>query len=258
MCRLLVCTRVQPHRTIAPTWATWDTQDPLTLRPDGYPASLPPGTIAHKLALRNVQLKAMPGRYVALFDGEGSLDFGFDAKVRWIVPPDQQHHCVQCGGLCLAEFIESTGKPQQLATCCRYTHWLQCCFPSHAHLVTWQFSHTGYCTAVHDAIVQVSSVAKGRVEFEYRPTANMECHATGAAYCEWQNIATQDMQAQPEAGMQHHTAQQRLRTMLSMDTVSKPCCWSPTLLCLPASLPRPPFSHTHTPPQVVTTASGSS
>lgn len=111
------------HRTIAPPWATWDTQDPLTLRPDGYPASLPAGKIAHKLALRNVQLKAMPGLYVALFDGEGSLDFGFDAKV-WCGglcascgPATALHF--ECGGLCLTEFqIERT------AGNCHYTHWV--------------------------------------------------------------------------------------------------------------------------------------
>ncbi|KAG2452608.1 hypothetical protein HYH02_002845 [Chlamydomonas schloesseri] len=53
----------------------------LELRPDGYPARLPPNTIAHKLILRNVALHAWPGRYVVLWDGEGRLDFGFDAKV---------------------------------------------------------------------------------------------------------------------------------------------------------------------------------
>jgi hypothetical protein len=30
---------------------------------------------------------------------------------------------------------------------------------------------------------QVVSVAKGRVEFDFTPTADMACHATGAAYC---------------------------------------------------------------------------
>lgn len=34
----------------------------LELRPDGYPRSLPEGVIAHKLVLRNVQTRAMPGR----------------------------------------------------------------------------------------------------------------------------------------------------------------------------------------------------
>jgi hypothetical protein len=31
--------------------------------------------------------------------------------------------------------------------------------------------------------VQVASIGKGRVDFDYTPTANMACHATGEAYC---------------------------------------------------------------------------
>lgn len=30
---------------------------------------------------------------------------------------------------------------------------------------------------------KVSSVSKGRLEFDYTPTANPDCWATGAAYC---------------------------------------------------------------------------
>ncbi|KXZ45525.1 hypothetical protein GPECTOR_53g111 [Gonium pectorale] len=59
----------------------WDTGVALDLRPDGYPARLPPGTVAHKLLIRNVLLHVWPGRYVVLYDGDGRLDFGFDAKV---------------------------------------------------------------------------------------------------------------------------------------------------------------------------------
>ncbi|KAG2446050.1 hypothetical protein HXX76_000652 [Chlamydomonas incerta] len=59
----------------------YNTGKALELRPDGYPARLPPDTIAHKLILRNVALHAWPGRYVVLYDGEGRLDFGFDAKI---------------------------------------------------------------------------------------------------------------------------------------------------------------------------------
>jgi hypothetical protein len=32
-------------------------------------------------------------------------------------------------------------------------------------------------------VLQVASIAKGRIEFDYTPTANMACHATGAAFC---------------------------------------------------------------------------
>lgn len=59
----------------------FDTAVPLEMRPDGYPARLPLGTIAHKLVMRDVQLHAMPGRYVCLYDGDGRLDFKFDARV---------------------------------------------------------------------------------------------------------------------------------------------------------------------------------
>ena len=93
------------RRTIAPPWATWDTQDPLELRADGYPAALPPGKIAHKLAVRNVQLHSMPGRYVALYDGEGILDFGFDAKVGWTELPAE----------CISQHVNYAG-PWRVAT----------------------------------------------------------------------------------------------------------------------------------------------
>lgn len=59
----------------------FDSATPLDLTPDGYPRSLPDGVIAHKLVLRNVQLHAMAGRYVALWDGDGVVDVLFDAKV---------------------------------------------------------------------------------------------------------------------------------------------------------------------------------
>jgi hypothetical protein len=59
----------------------FDTEQALATDASGWPTSLPPGTIAHKLAVRNVRLKAVPGRYVALYDGQGRVDFGFDAKV---------------------------------------------------------------------------------------------------------------------------------------------------------------------------------
>jgi hypothetical protein len=45
-------------------------------------ASHTAGKLAHKLLLRNLQLRAMPGRWVCLYDGEGTIDLQFDAKVR--------------------------------------------------------------------------------------------------------------------------------------------------------------------------------
>jgi len=65
----------------------WDTNVSLSLSSSGYPTSLPSGQFAHKLTVRNVQLHAMPGRYVALYDGEGTLEFAFDAKVWWPMQP---------------------------------------------------------------------------------------------------------------------------------------------------------------------------
>ncbi len=59
----------------------FDSAQNLSTDAAGWPTSLPPATIAHKLALRNVLLRAPPGRYVALYDGHGSVDFGMDAKV---------------------------------------------------------------------------------------------------------------------------------------------------------------------------------
>jgi hypothetical protein len=60
----------------------FDTNDTLPLSASGWPQSLPPGRLAHKLAVRDVQLRAMPGRYLALYDGDGTVELGFDAKVR--------------------------------------------------------------------------------------------------------------------------------------------------------------------------------
>ena len=57
------------------------TGDNVTLGAHDWPTSLPPGRYVHKLALRNVQLHAPSGRYVALYDGDGTLDFNVDAKV---------------------------------------------------------------------------------------------------------------------------------------------------------------------------------
>ncbi len=104
--------------------STFDTGESLgTLRADGYPQSLPAGRIAHKLTTRDVQLHAIPGRYVALFDGDGTLDFAFDAKV--------------------------------------------------------------------------ASVGKGRVEFDFTPTADLACAATGAAYCGDNGISVRIMSSNP-------------------------------------------------------------
>ncbi len=58
----------------------WDNGVPIALRADGYPAYLRPGQIVAKLMLRDVRRHAPSGRYVCLFDGDGEIDFIFDAK----------------------------------------------------------------------------------------------------------------------------------------------------------------------------------
>ncbi|KAG2422805.1 hypothetical protein HXX76_015752 [Chlamydomonas incerta] len=102
----------------------YDTGVALDLWPDnGYPARLPPNTYAHKLLQRNLQLHAWPGRYVVLHEGEGRLDFGFDATV--------------------------------------------------------------------------VSRAKGRLEIQFSPTADLACAATGAAYCGDNGIALRLLATNP-------------------------------------------------------------
>jgi len=61
--------------------AAFDNDTPLILRPDGYPASLADNQIVTKLMLRDVHLHAPAGRYVCLYDGDGEIDFMFDARV---------------------------------------------------------------------------------------------------------------------------------------------------------------------------------
>jgi hypothetical protein len=52
----------------------------IHLRDDGYPASLQQGQTLITLAVRDVCLHGVRGRYTCLFDGEGEVDFGIDAK----------------------------------------------------------------------------------------------------------------------------------------------------------------------------------
>jgi len=59
----------------------WGNGMPINLRVDGYPAFLLPGQIVGKLMLRDVHLHAPSGQYVCLYDGDGEIDFQFDASV---------------------------------------------------------------------------------------------------------------------------------------------------------------------------------
>ena len=50
-------------------------------RADGYPSSLSYGQILRKLSVRDVLHHGVAGRYVCLYEGQGSIDLKFDAKV---------------------------------------------------------------------------------------------------------------------------------------------------------------------------------
>lgn len=58
----------------------WGNGQTIHLRDDGYPKYLLEGQMLVKLMLRDVHRHAPSGRYVCLFDGEGEVDFSFDAK----------------------------------------------------------------------------------------------------------------------------------------------------------------------------------
>ena len=62
----------------------WGNGQSIHLREDGYPSMLEPGQILVKLIQRNVRKHTLAGKYVCLFDGEGEIDFGFDAVVNTI------------------------------------------------------------------------------------------------------------------------------------------------------------------------------
>jgi hypothetical protein len=60
---------------------SWGNGMEIHLRSDGYPTYLQTGQIVATLTLRDVCYHAPAGRYVCLYDGNGVLDFGFDATV---------------------------------------------------------------------------------------------------------------------------------------------------------------------------------
>lgn len=61
--------------------AAWGKGPAPVLDADGWPASLQPAQTLGKLMLRDVQYHAPAGVYTVLYDGDGRLDFSFDAKV---------------------------------------------------------------------------------------------------------------------------------------------------------------------------------
>jgi hypothetical protein len=89
------------------TSTSWGNGKAVHRRPDGYPAYLEPGQILAKLMLRDVHLHAPAGRYVCLWDGDGAIDFGFDAatvavgknRVEFMFAPSMRAGCTAayCG-----------------------------------------------------------------------------------------------------------------------------------------------------------------
>jgi hypothetical protein len=61
--------------------SAWDNGKPLDLDSNGWVRSLAPGQIARKLMLREMGDRYPSGRYVVRYQGEGTLKFGFAAKV---------------------------------------------------------------------------------------------------------------------------------------------------------------------------------
>ena len=59
----------------------WDNGQPLDLDANGWVRSLAPGQIARKLMLREIGDRYPAGEYVVRYRGEGTMKFGFAAKV---------------------------------------------------------------------------------------------------------------------------------------------------------------------------------
>lgn len=59
----------------------WDTGEPLSLTNEGWIAALASGQAAGTLMTRDLASHYPAGQYVCLYDGEGQIEFGFDAAV---------------------------------------------------------------------------------------------------------------------------------------------------------------------------------
>lgn len=59
----------------------WDTGEPLSLTSEGWIAALASGQAAGTLMTRDLAGHYPAGQYVCLYDGEGQIEFGFDASV---------------------------------------------------------------------------------------------------------------------------------------------------------------------------------
>ncbi len=78
---------VDVFKHAAPWWAqsttssTWSTGLPLDQDADGWIRSLSPGQAAGTLIYQNTGGRYPGGRYIATYDGDGELQFGFDARI---------------------------------------------------------------------------------------------------------------------------------------------------------------------------------
>jgi len=59
----------------------WDNQQPLSLDANGWVRSLAPGQVARLLTLRDIGNRYPAGQYLVRYKGEGTLKFGFAARV---------------------------------------------------------------------------------------------------------------------------------------------------------------------------------
>jgi hypothetical protein len=72
------CTPWIPQRVIG---GEWDTGEPIAQRPDGYPSSLTPNQAAATVIAQGMRNHYPAGPWVCRYDGDGDLEFRWDATV---------------------------------------------------------------------------------------------------------------------------------------------------------------------------------
>ena len=80
--RLCLVVVLAVQRDLVPdSMSRWGHGPPVQVDAHGWPAVLSPTQRLGKLMLRNVQYHAPAGLYTVLYDGQGKLEFGMDARV---------------------------------------------------------------------------------------------------------------------------------------------------------------------------------
>jgi hypothetical protein len=93
--------------------STWDSQQELALDANGWVRSLAPGQVARKLMLREIEDRYPAGEYIVRYKGEGTLKFGFAAKVVSQKPGEMRLQVTpNAGGVYLS--IEATNPANHL------------------------------------------------------------------------------------------------------------------------------------------------